>query len=370
VLPPAAAGFVPALNRCATVFDLSSREGDQRLEALARLRPGHRDREIDAMFSLADGVLTIDANLEGRLGSRLPSGGEDGLAGRASLASAIIGRLAELFVDFLSSVRSAVDVPHLCVGGSFFHNSSINTTVRQAGVFERVFVPVDPGNGGLAVGAACHAAAAPPTMTSPFLGPLFSAETTKMVLDNCKLHYAWESEDQIITSAVKALREGRLVGWFDDRMEWGPRALGARSIFADPTSPYVLENLNRFLKKREPWRGYSLCGTEGAVAEYFDGPATAPFMECDYRPRDRARFGHVLPVPEASIRIQTLGPGTLPRLARLIDAFAAASGLPFLINSSYNGFHEPIVCSPRDAVRVFYGTGLDMLVINQFVLRK
>ena len=93
-------------------------------------------------------------------------------------------------------------------------------------------------------------------------------------------------------------------------------------------------------------------------------------MECDYRPLDTATFRHMLPSDSAAVRLHTVSGEALPRFARLLEAFGAASGLPFLVNTSFNGFHEPAVCSPRDAVRVFYGSGLDMLVMNGFVLRK
>ncbi|MEZ5287602.1 MAG: carbamoyltransferase C-terminal domain-containing protein [Vicinamibacterales bacterium] len=155
-----------------------------------------------------------------------------------------------------------------------------------------------------------------------------------------------ESEEGAVQAAVRALAEGRLVGWFDGAMEWGPRALGARSILANPMAPYVLENLNRFLKHREPWHGYALSGLEAAVTEHFDGPPSAPFMECDYRPRDAARFRHVLPWPEAAARADRGAGRSLPRFHRLPEAFGEVTGLPFLVNTSFNGFHEPTVCNP------------------------
>jgi carbamoyltransferase len=93
-------------------------------------------------------------------------------------------------------------------------------------------------------------------------------------------------------------------------------------------------------------------------------------MECDYRPRDPGRFKHALPSPEAAIRVQTVGSEAPPRFRRLLEAFGAAAGWPFLVNTSFNAFHEPMVCSPRDAVRVFYGSGVDVLILDQFVLRK
>ena len=153
-------------------------------------------------------------------------------------------------------------------------------------------------------------------------------------------------------------------------MECGPRALGARSILASPFSQYVLDNLNRFLKHRDPWRGYALSGLAAAVRDQFDGPPASPFMECDYIPRDRARFEHVLPGPSAAVRVQTVAEDGPPRFRALLSAFGDATGLPVLVNTSFNGFREPIVCSPRDAIRVFFGTGVDTLVFGQLILTK
>jgi carbamoyltransferase len=170
--------------------------------------------------------------------------------------------------------------------------------------------------------------------------------------------------------AVDALMAGHLVGWFDGPMEAGARALGGRSILASPMSPFVLENLNRYLKRREPWRGYALSGEAAVVAEHFQGPAKARFMECDFRPRDASTFRHVLPHPQSALRIQTVDETAPPRFRQLLRVFGQASGLPILVNTSFNGFQEPLVCSPRDALRVFYGTGLDLLILGSFVLRK
>jgi carbamoyltransferase len=153
-------------------------------------------------------------------------------------------------------------------------------------------------------------------------------------------------------------------------MEWGPRALGARAILANPFSPYVLENLNRFLKRREAWRGYALSATAACVPEHFTGPSEAPFMECDYHPKDAARFRHVMPAEASHLRVQTVTADCPPRFRALLDAFGSATGIPCLLNTSFNGFHEPIVCTPRDAVRVFFGSGLDVLMLDRFVLTK
>ncbi len=363
-------GFAPAYTRVAAGLGFHTGAAEQRLEGLARLEPAARDARVDALFGWRDGRLEVDPALEERLEAWAGAADDGATLVRARLAASAQARLADLLLEFLHDVRQRLGVDRLCVGGTLFHRSFITTRIRRAGIFAEVFVPVDPGNSGLAVGAVLDELAAAPAPVSPFLGPSYSAEDVKAVLDNCKLQYSWESEGGVIAAAVQALREGHLVGWFDGGMEWGPRALGARSILASPTQPYVLENLNHFLKQREPWRGYALAGSEAAVAEHFEGPERAPFMECDYTPRDPGRFRHVLPTPGAAVRVQTVGDGALPRFARLLDALGDDSGLPFVVNTSFNGFHEPIVCSPRDAVRVFYGSGLDLLVMHQFVLRK
>ncbi len=365
------AAFVGTYARMTALFGFNPPGAEPRMEALARLKPGARDTAVDDLLRLDGEVLTIDAAAEQRLTARLAQAREPAGVTRATLASAVQERLGDLLLELLRKVRHQIDDRAVCLAGSLFHNSCTNARVRQSGVFDTVFIPVDPGPAGLAVGRLLEALGRAPSALSPFLGPAYSPQETKNVLDNCKLQYAWETEGGAIRSAVEALREGRLVGWFDDAMEWGPRALGTRCILANPSTPYVLENLNRFLKGRESWRGYALSGLEESVAEHFAGPPQAPFMECDYRPVDPARFTHVLPSPEASVRIQTVSAqGGSARFRMLLEAFGNATGLPFLVNTSFNGFHEPIVCNPRDAVRVFFGTGLDVLVVNQFVMRK
>lgn len=363
-------GFSGAFSRIAGLLAFQSQAADQRVEALARLHPDGTDEQVDSLIRLDDEGIWFDPSFDRVIEGRLAGDRDPGSARRAALASAVQARLGQLLLDFLGSVREAVPHDRLCVGGSLFYHSSMNTLVKRAGLFADVFVPIDPGNSGLAAGAALHALGRPPAPASPFLGPSYTVHETKAVLDNCKLNYSWESEEGSIGIAVDALRQGRLVGWFDGSMEWGPRALGGRCILASPTAPYVLENLNHFLKHREKWRGYALSGTEAAVHEHFEGPPRAPFMECDYKPRDPARFRQVLPSPGAAVRVHTVSESGPPLFTRLLEAMGGATGLPIVVNTSFNGFHEPIVCSPRDAVRVFYGSGLDLLVMNQFVLRK
>jgi carbamoyltransferase len=152
-------------------------------------------------------------------------------------------------------------------------------------------------------------------------------------------------------------------------MDWGHRALGTRSILANPFSAYGLENLNLYLKQREAHRAYGLSVCHEDVAEHFVGPNRSEWMEYEYRPKDYDRFHWAVPAGVRQVRVQTVGNGnTLFR--QLHKAFAAATGAGVLVNTSFNGFSEPIVCSPRDAIRVFFGSGLDVLVLGRFLVRK
>jgi carbamoyltransferase len=365
-MPWAGMGFSELYSECAELLEFGY-AADQRFEALARLNPDHRDSRLDKLFR-TDGVsLQLEPGWKALAAEWFV---EKSATSRASYAAALQSRVGELLLEFLARVRHATQSECLCLGGSLFYHSSFNSLVKTSGLFSRVFVPVNPGNAGLAVGAVLQQSGCSPKFVSPFLGPAYTMGEIKATLENCKLPYKWVGESTAIEMAVDALCRGSLVGWYEGGMEWGQRALGARSILASPFAPYVLENLNRFLKWREPWRGYALSTLESAVEPHFTGPAEAPFMECDFRPRDAEIFRHFLPSPAAAIRVHSAGPNSPPRFCQLLAAFGAANGIPCLVNTSFNGFHEPIVCSPRDAIRVFYGTGVDVLFLDGFVVGK
>lgn len=359
-------GFAQVLARGSAALGLKASDVPRRLEALAQLAPASRNPRIDALITRTADGLAVGADFEQTIRALAEAEGPV----PAAVAASLQARVADLLVEFLGEVRARTGRTHLCLGGTLFYSASINTRVKTCGLFTEVFVPADPGDSGTAVGAALVGSGTRSDDASPFLGPAYSAQETKEVLDNCKLQYEWVSEDGAIAAALDGIRQGHLVGWFQGAMEWGPRALGARSILANPQAPYVLENLNRFLKRRESWRGYAVSGLQAAVADHFDGPVGSPFMECDYVPRRPETWRHLLPAPAAAMRVHTVANDAHPMFRDLLAAVGASTGLPFLVNTSFNGFHEPIVCSPRDAVRVFYGSGLDLLVLNQFIIRK
>jgi carbamoyltransferase len=361
-------GFAELYSQCAAALGFTAAGRGQRMEALARLDPCRSDERATALFALDAEQIRVQDNWHSRLGAWV---GHESGEQTSAIAAALQSRIGDLLIEFLAAVRAhSPSGRQLCVGGSLFFNSYLNSRVKQDGGFERVFVPVNPGNAGLSVGVALHASGLAGRPVTPFLGPTYTSEDIKSTLDNCKLTYQWASEAETISIAVEALRKGRLIAWFDGPMEWGPRALGGRSILANPFAPYVLDNLNRFLKQREVWRGYAISALERCIHEHFAGPVASPFMECDYIPRDREKFRPVLPGPNASLRVQTVGPDGPPRFQALLEAFGQVSGIPMLVNTSFNGFREPIVCSPRDAVRVFFGTGVDLLLFGEFVISK
>jgi carbamoyltransferase len=364
-------GLADTYSACAQAAGFEASTGDQRFEALARLAAaapvdGHRlpAAHVDATS------LGLEADWAQVLSNRMQCSRGGDLITQARAAASLQDWVIGMLVTWLAQVQRATNATQLCLGGSLFHHSSLITAVRNSKSFEQVFVPVNPGNTGLALGTVLHGVEAPASTISPFLGPEYTPDEIKAVLDNCKLRYDWLSESQAIERALDALLSGRLVAWYEGPMEWGPRALGGRSILANPFEPYVLENLNRFLKHREPWRGYAMSVLSSAVQAHFTGPVESSFMECDFRPIDADRFRSVLPAETAALRLHTAGDSAPARFRALLRAFGDRTGIPCLVNTSFNGFQEPIVCTPRDAIRVFYGTGVDMMLLDRFVLTK
>jgi carbamoyltransferase len=364
--------FATLYSQCAELFHVGDGQ-EHRLEALAHLGRGERAEELRNAFRYVDGTLQVDAgwrtHIDGLIQrDRRPNGQA------TDAASAVQSRIGELLVELVADIRRRLGHDTLCVGGGLFYNTYFTTLIRASGIFDHVFVPINPGNAGLAVGAPLLVAgrdghARVSQNVSPFLGPEYDSHAIKAELDGCKLSYAFLNETDVINATVEALAQGQLVGWFQGRMEWGHRSLGHRSILANPTSPYVLDNLNSFLRKRERWRsfGVSVCGDD--VDDYFRAPSSSPWMQYEYGPRDPEQLRHVMPPGASSIRVQTVTPDS-PMFWKLHQGMERATGTGVLVNTSFNSFREPIVCSPRDAVRVFYGTGLDMLVLGRFVLRK
>jgi carbamoyltransferase len=333
------------------------------------------------LVTLTDDGVRVDRSFVATIRETVASGKDDRTV--RDIAATLQRRLGVCLVELLnridrSSAKAASKHRQLCLSGGLFFNTYFTTIVRDSRVFDEVYVPPHPGRNGTALGAALLTAAERGSSLrgcagSPYLGPGYSDDEIKEALDNCKLSYDFQPGDRLNEMVMQALSRGRLVGWFHGRLEWGPRALGHRSVLAHPFAPHVLENLNGFLKRRPWYRSYGVSVPLSRVSEWFDTGAApnggSPFMQFEYRPRDPDKFRTILPAGVETLRVHTVDESE-PRFLRLLEMWGAKTGAPVLVNTSFNGFHEPLVCSPRDAIRVFYGTGLDVLALEDFLLRK
>jgi len=262
---------------------------------------------------------------------------------------------------------------NLCLAGGVAFNALLVQAFETSGLFERVYVQPAAGNSGTAIGAAYAASEGQRhALASLALGPAFDSESIKQVLENCKLSPKFLlTTDELIHSALTELADHRIIAWFQDRMEFGPRALGNRSILASPLDPYATENLNRFIKHREAFRKFAASVPVEHAAEYFDcGPNAKNLASVStVKPQYRERFAPAL-LGAAGIRLHVVAKQENPLFHRLLLAAGERTGLPVLYNTSFNLFGDALVCNPRDAVRSFYSSGIDVMYVGQFLLRK
>ena len=242
----------------------------QHLEAFARLEAGCRLAEVDDLFAYTgDGIVATP----GWMG-RLAATGEGGTDWRARVASAVQTRLGDLLLALVADVRRATGATHLSLAGSLFYNTALCSRIKTAEGFEDVFVPVNPGNAGLAVGSALLAAEASPARVSAMLGPTFGAGRSEAGAGQLQARLRLGRGCGLRT-ARRRCPAGRQAGGLVRRPDgMGPPGRWTPApILANPFSPFVLENLNRFLEHRQPWRGYAVSCLEGAAADAFDGRA-------------------------------------------------------------------------------------------------
>jgi carbamoyltransferase len=267
---------------------------------------------------------------------------------------------------------------NLCLAGGLFMNALLVASLERSGAWKNVFVQPAAGNAGTALGAALWAwhnlESSKPRIGFPSLalGPAFKPEEIKQVLENCKLRFRFlQTTDDLIAQAVEQLSGNLIVAWMQGRMEFGPRALGNRSILASPLDPFSTENLNIFIKHREPFRKFAASVPEELAAHYFDAGPNARFLATvsRVRPEHRKKFEHAV-FGEDLLRVHTVTREENPLFHRLLLAWGEKTGLPVLYNTSFNLFGDPLVCTPRDAVRSFFSSGIDAMFVGHFLLEK
>lgn len=257
-------------------------------------------------------------------------------------------------------------------------NALIVSALERCAQFENVFVQPAAGNAGTAIGAVLdvwhgtYGRQERVGMGNLCLGPSYTLEEIKQVLENCKLRFRYLlTTEELIDTAVEQLNEHRIVAWMHGRMEFGPRALGNRSILASPLDPFAAENLNTYIKHRESFRKFAASVPAELAAEYFDVGPNARFLATvgRVRPQHRARFESAVLAGDL-IRVHVVSREDNPLYWKLLHAAGRSTGLPVLYNTSFNLFGEPLVCTPRDAVRSFYSSGIDAMFVGHFFLQK
>lgn len=288
--------------------------------------------------------------------------------------------LEVVLLDLVRALAERVDSPNLCLAGGVALNCMANGRLLRDGPFSRLFVQPAAGDAGGCLGAAAlahrrglgaSAAPAPRRLPDVYLGPRWTAGEVAALLTAAGLPALdfRGREGALLDATVDRLARGRVVGWFQGAMEFGPRSLGARSLLADPRDPAVRDRLNRSIKGREAFRPFAPSVLAERAGEHFDLGHPSPFM------LETCRVASPLALPaithvDGSSRPQTVDRAANPRFAALLERFAAATGCPLLLNTSFNVAGEPIVGSPVDALLTMARSGLDTLVVEDFVLDR
>jgi carbamoyltransferase len=297
---------------------------------------------------------------------------------KRNLASSVQAAITELTSDLLASFQKKTSLHQICLGGGVFHNTLLVASLERRFGVGNIFVPPAPGNAGCALGAAAwiwHQQMGKPRnpeVRSVYWGPSFPRTEIKDVLDNVKTRYILHyTGDKTLDSAVQLLRADKIVGWFQGAAEFGPRALGNRSILASPWAQYVSENLNDYVKHRESFRPFAVSVREEDCARYFEGSPLCRFMNSLALVRaDADVLPRALQLPGGLVRLHIVEKETNRLLWELLGRFGEHEPAPILVNTSFNLPGEPPVVRPRDAVRTFFCSGTDAVFVDNFLLTK
>jgi carbamoyltransferase len=371
------------------------------LDNLIDLKPDGSFRLDMSYFDYATGFTMTNARFVELFGE--PVRGPEQLltSFHMDVAASIQAVLDESVLRLTRNLARQTGSRNLCLAGGVALNCVANGKVLRDGSFENIWIQPAAGDAGGALGAALAAfhifkdqprkAFSGDAMSGSYLGPGFAQEDIERRLTAAGARFTVLDEDAMIRTTAQALSEQKAVGWFQGRMEFGPRSLGARSILGDPRSPEMQKTLNLKVKYRESFRPFAPAVLREDVAQWFELDSDSPYMlivadvESGKRramsPDQQALFGidklnvarseipavtHV----DYSARVQTVHRETNPLFHKLLGAFKAMTGCPVLVNTSFNVRGEPIVCTPEDAFRCFMGNELDLLVVGTAVLHK
>ncbi len=284
--------------------------------------------------------------------------------------------LEDTLLHLARSLHASTRVESLCLAGGVAYNCVANSRLLRDTDFRRIYIQPAAGDSGAALGAGlwwtsrCGRMLDREVMRSSYLGPAFDEQECRRALDRAGLVAASLPESELCERIAAELARGRLVFWFQGRMEWGPRALGNRSLLADPRREDMRELINAKVKLREWFRPFAPSVLEERAGDYFDPPSPSPFMLFTVRvlPAAKGLLPAVTHV-DGTARVHTVDRESNPRFRKLLEAFERRTGVPVLLNTSFN-VNEPIVCTPDDAIRCFLRTDVDWLVLGNLLVGR
>jgi len=338
-------------------------------------------KTVDQMATVdSNGTIRIDLShvkhqlMEGKTFGH-PRKGKDFQSNHKNVAAAFQRVLEERALDLCAVVRQKTKSRYLVVAGGVALNSVMNGRILREAGFDDIYIMPAAGDNGTAIGAAFHVyntVLQQPRIfvhDDPFLGTSYSDEYIEKLISEHKLNA--KRHDDISSVAARMLADGKILGWFQGRMEIGPRALGNRSILANPTLPYMKDKINAEVKHREAFRPFAPSVPVESKDKYFDIIVESSFMlkVCPVKPQMRGLLPAITHV-DGSARLHTVSKAINPIFYDLLERFGAQTGTPVLLNTSFNVQGEPIIESPEDAIRCLYSTGLDALAMGSFLITK
>jgi carbamoyltransferase len=298
------------------------------------------------------------------------------------IAAALQEALQGAVLHTLDHARKDLGIPKLCMAGGVALNSMLNGAIARSGLFDEIFIQPASSDEGCSLGAAYYAymrrfpgkkTSHIPQLEDVYLGPSFQQVEISSALRKFEKDLLWEQLKNLSVVIAGELAAGKIVGWFQGRMEFGPRALGNRSILADPRIAEMKDRVNIKIKHREEFRPFAPAVLEEDAKEYFelDGVTKSPFMlfVVPVKQEKQASIPAVTHV-DGTARIQTVSSRTNMRFWQLLREFKKLTGIPVILNTSFNVMNEPIVCTPYDAINCFLKTDIDLLAIGDYLVRK
>jgi len=282
-----------------------------------------------------------------------------------------------LLVSMVNNLYIKTKKKNLCLAGGVFLNCVANSKIKERAPFEKIFIQPAAGDNGGALGAAYYIYNCLLnnkrrfTISHLHWGPSFTNDYVKKMLSSRNILFMEFDNDALIKFTAQRLSENNIVGWFQGRMEFGPRALGNRSILANPCITDIKSLLNCKVKKREEFRPYAPAALEERAGEFFDIDSPSPFML--FAPKVKEEKKKIIPGvthTDGTARLQTVSRSTNPRFWELIRVFGDITGVPVIINTSFNLSGEPIVCTPEEALKSFQRSEMDYLILENCVIEN